>query len=370
MRRRRVRLVLAAGVALALACDLAGGYAGLVAWRSNVPVELPRPAGRFAVGRVEDTGTDTGRGGRKLSIWTWYPAVAGTGTAAAYAPGPWAGLAIGLPIGETRLDRVRDAALEGAVPAPGRFAVVVLLPGLGFAAPQYAVLAEDLASRGYVVVGVTPTGSANVTVLDGQAVGPTTEGNPSDFTGDRTRHDRVIAQRLLDVWVGDARFAADSAGTLAESSTLAGSLDRRRLAYVGHSFGGTSALQACHVDSRCAAAVDLDGALYGSAATAGLDVPSLLVGHDGSCITGDCAPADGADRADAATARAFVSASTGVVRRVTLPGTGHLNFSDDGVYYWAWPLRALLLGLGDANGVRVLQHAGALIAGTLQQAGL
>lgn len=363
---RRLRT---AGVGLAFACAVLSAYAGLVAWRSDAAVDLPHPAGGYRVGRVEDTATDVGRGGRQLSIWTWYPAVAGTGKVAAYAPGQWGGLAIGLPLGETKLDRVHDAAREQATPAPGRFPVVVLLPGLGFAAPQYAVLAEDVASRGYIVVGVTPTGSANLTVLNGRPIGPTAEGNPSDFAGDQTAHDRAIAQRLLSVWVGDARFAANTAASLTESSTLATNVDRSRLAYVGHSFGGTTALQACHDDSPCKAAINLDGALFGSVATGGLEVPTLLLGHDGSCITGDCHPGSAADRADVAAARNYVSASTGPVRRATVPRTGHLNFSDDGIYYWAWPLRTLL-GLGPADGRRVLVRTGALIAGTLHDAGV
>ena len=368
-KRRLARRLRLGAVVLALVGVTGGAYAGLVARRSDVDVDLPHPAGGYPVGRVGDTATDAGRGGRKLSIWTWYPAVAGTGTPATYAPGRWAGLAIGLPIGETRLARIHDIAYEQAAPASGRFPLVVLLPGLGFAAPQYAVLAEDLASRGYVVVGVTPTGSANLTVLDGRAVGPTTDGNPSDLAGSQTAHDRTIAGPLLDRWVGDARFAADTAATLTESSALAGHVDRSRLAYVGHSFGGTTALQACHEDRRCTAAVNLDGALYGAVATDGLDVPSLLVAHDGSCISGDCAPTSAADRADAAAAATFASASTGAVRRATVPRTGHLNFTDDGIYYWAWPLHTLL-GLGDADGRRALEQSGALIAATLHDAGM
>lgn len=364
-RRWLARVLTTAGMVVALGSVVLGAYAGLVARRSRADLSLPQPAGGFAVGRVEDTATDATRGDRELSIWTWYPAVSGTGTVAAYAPGRWTGLAIGLPLGETRLDRIHDAALEQAAPAPGRFPLVVLLPGLGFAAPQYAVLAEDLASRGYVVVGVTPTGSANLTVLDGRAVGPTSKGNPSDLAGTQTAHDRAIAGRLLQVWVGDARFAADSAAALTESSSVAGHVDHTRLAYVGHSFGGSTALQACHEDQRCQAAVNLDGALYGSVATDGLTVPSLLVGHDGSCVTGVCTPTSATDRADAAAAATFVRASSEPVRRVTVPGTGHLNFSDDGLYYWAWPLHELL-GLGDANGRRALMQTGALVAGFLQ----
>ncbi|MCW2904066.1 MAG: uncharacterized protein JWO67_6331, partial [Streptosporangiaceae bacterium] len=52
---------------------------------------------------------------------------------------------------------------------------------LGFAAPQYTTLAENLASHGYLVAGVTPTYSANLTVLHGHTLHATTAGNPPAF---------------------------------------------------------------------------------------------------------------------------------------------------------------------------------------------
>lgn len=342
---------------------LLANYVAWVAVRSQLPVRVPRPPGPYAVGRVEDTVVDTARN-RPLSVWTWYPAQEGTGEPAVYAPGAWSGLGIGLPVGQTVLGRVRDAALERATPAGGRFPLVVLLPGLGFAAPQYAALAENLASRGYVVVGVTPTGSANLTVLDGKAVGPTDAGNPPDFAGEQTSHDKAIARRLLQTWVADARFAADEAGRAPGQRGLAAHLDASRPAYVGHSFGGTTALQACADDHRCSAAVNLDGAMYGDVARRGLSVPSLLVEHTGSCIGGDCNPATAADRADQAAGRAYRKACTGPLAVVPIAGTGHLNFSDDGFYYWALPFRKLL-GLGSADGATALAQAANQTAKTL-----
>ena len=362
-RRHRRPLRWLAAVATLLVV-VAAGYAGLVLHRSRDTVDLPQPPGPYAVGRVEDTATDSARHGRRLSIWTWYPAIAGTGRPAVYAPDGWQRLAIGLPLGQTRLDRVHDRALEAAAPAPGRFMTVVLAPGLGFAAPQYAALAEDLASRGYVVVGVTPTGSANVTVLDEQVTGPTSDGNPSDFNGEQSPHDQAIAQHLLDVWVPDLRFAADTTAQLPGSTRLADHVVPDAVTYVGHSFGGTSALAACHVDRRCRAAVDLDGALYGPVAREGLPVPVLLVQHDGSCIAAACTPSADTDRADVAAAQRFIAASTGPVRRETMAGSGHLDFTDDGLYYWALPLRRLL-GLGDAGGRQVLGRTAAIVAETL-----
>ncbi|MEP7191321.1 MAG: alpha/beta hydrolase [Actinomycetota bacterium] len=366
---RASRVMRRTAAAAAVLLVVASAYAGYVALRSRAAVDLPVPTGPFAVGRVVDTATDSARGDRKLSLWTWYPAITGSDATAEYAPGAWGGLAIGLPLGETRLDRIHDIARVSANPAVGRFPLVILLPGLGFSAPQYAVLAEELASRGYVVVGVTPTGSANLTVVDGQAVASTAEGNPSDFAGEQNAHDRTIGERLLPTWVGDARFAADWTASPAGAGLLEGHVDLAHLAFIGHSFGGTTALQACHDDQRCRVGVNLDGAIYGSVATKGLDVPSLLLGHDGSCITGDCSRTTATDRADAAAAETFIAASAAPVQRATVNGTGHLNFTDYGLYYWALPLRKLL-GLGRADGRRALSQTGALIADTLHRAGV
>ena len=55
-----------------------------------------------------------------------------------------------------------------------------------------------------------------------------------------------------------------------------------RLGAVGHSFGGAQALQFCHDDARCRAAIDLDGIPFGSVVADGLFKPAmfLLSDHD------------------------------------------------------------------------------------------
>ena len=296
----------------------------------------------------------------------WYPAVPGTGAPAQYLPGAWKQLQLGLPIGESRLDRIRDSARERARPLPGRSPLIVFEPGLGFAVPQYAVIAERLVRDGFIVVGVTPTGSANLTVLDGKKVGPTRTGNPSGFEGEQTEHDKTIANRLLRMWVADARYAASATSHLPALHRLSRHILPGAVAYAGHSFGGTAALEACHEDPHCRAAANLDGALYGSVTEAGLPVPTLLLQHGGSCIGGRCAPTSDADREDVHVAEAFRAASAGSVKVKTIPGVGHLALTDYGIYYLASPLRHLL-GLGPNAGVLPLTQTADLIAGTVRK---
>jgi hypothetical protein len=95
-----------------------------------------------------------------------------------------------------RLDRLRTSTFDNAPVAEGRFPLVVLEPGLGLAAAQFTTLAQELASHGYVVAGVTPTYSANVTVLGGRVAERTPQGHPENFgDADGDRRPNVVPNR-------------------------------------------------------------------------------------------------------------------------------------------------------------------------------
>src|SRR5689334_20398603 len=193
-----------------------GGYIGWVLVQRSEPVSLPTPTGQLQVGRQVFEWTDAARkdpyvaGPRKLSVFVWYPVAKGvTGRKASYAPGQWSGLQLKAPVSilEGPLDSLHDPALDHAAVAPGRFPVVVLMPGMGLSAPMYATLAEDLASHGYLVTGVTPTYSANLTVLDGRTVESMPAANPPNL-GDNSPGSTQAGDHLVGIWAADARFAA------------------------------------------------------------------------------------------------------------------------------------------------------------------
>nr|WP_238342294.1 hypothetical protein [Actinopolymorpha rutila] len=258
-------------------------------------------------------------------------------------------------MGEGSFGNLRIHAREGVPVANGRFPVVVLEPGLGFAAPQYTTLAENLAGHGYLVAGVTPTYSANLGVVHGRTVRASDAGNPSGLEGTSARA-TAEAKRIVAVWAADARFAARRVAALDGSGgtvDLRGHVDTGRVAYVGHSFGGAASLEACRTDAACAGAVDLDGKEFGPVVHTGLRVPLMLVGSENSCVTGTCSPASDTDRGDLAVARSLLAASTGEEYAYSITGARHFNFTDYGAYYLARPLRALL-ALGPIDGDRAL----------------
>ncbi|GAA3165044.1 alpha/beta hydrolase [Nonomuraea roseoviolacea subsp. carminata] len=359
-RRRRLSRILA-GMPLVLVA-LVVGYLGVVIIRRVLPQDLPAPTGAYGVGRLIREWTDSSRTDplaprpglpRELSIWIWYPTLRDAGgPRAPYTPGEWARQHIPTPLpglGEGSFAAVRTRAVDAAAVAPGRFPLVVLAPGMGLNAPVFSSLAQELASHGYVVASLTPTYSANVTVLHGHAVTSTPAGKPDDIDEDKT------ADKLIGVWTADARFVAARAVALDRDTTLAGHVDASHPLYIGHSFGGATAFQACHDDPSCAGAVDLDGALHGGVTRTGLRAPALILGGENSCVTGTCRADDAENRGMRDRTRQWLAASTGPVWRYEIAGTGHFNFTDYAVIYLAAPIRALfpLESIDGARGLRI-----------------
>ncbi|HEY3556423.1 MAG TPA: hypothetical protein VGL05_03110 [Kribbella sp.] len=340
---RRVRT----GVVILLLVVLLGGagYVGWVLVQRSEPVSLPETTGQFQVGRRTFEWTDSPRrdpytnGPRRLAVWLWYPVAKDTtGQHVQYAPDEWSGLHLKAPVSlfQGPFDTLQDRALDRVAIAPGKFPVVVLMPGMGLSAPMYAALAEDLASHGYLVAGVTPTYSANLTVLGGQTVESKPEANPPNL-GDSSEGSQEVGDHLVGIWAADARFAAGMVAKEVPKSVE----PAVGASYVGHSFGGAASLEACRLDQRCAAAVDLDGSQFGDVVKKGVKAPIMLLGADDSCITSVCGP-DAKNDTDRNRALSLLKASTGTSWCATVPGTRHFNFTDYGVYYLAYPLRRFL----------------------------
>lgn len=366
----RVRRMLRAAVYLAVAgIVVIAAYAVFVGVRRTQPITLPVPAGGRHVGRATFDWTDTTRRdlyapspvtARTVSVWVWYPAAPGAVAASGqYAPGAWSGLSFAGPAAflEGPLATVRPHAVDGPPAARGRFPIIVLEPGMGLAAPEFTALAEGIASEGYIVAGVTPTYSANLTVIDGRAVRSTAGGNPPDL-GSQTATALENADVLLTTWAADATFAAARVRILDRSGPLAGHVGVGPITYVGHSFGGAAALQACVDDPQCAGAVDIDGTQFGPVVRTGMRRPFLILGSDNSCVLGSCKPKDADDRSELVTAQRFLAASTGQPYRYSITGTKHFNFTDISVWYVAPPVRQLFpLGSIDGHRGLVLEEA-------------
>lgn len=165
----------------------------------NSEVVLPAPDGPYRVGRVEYDWTDFSRADplvektgqpRKLSVWIWYPGErSSTNTSPApYLPPAWVAareqeVGVGALLMQN-LARVQGHSIE-QLPlstAQTTYPVLIMQPGLGPILADYTTLCETLASYGYIVVGSTPSGSANVVVFqDGEIAHGTRQGNVPEF---------------------------------------------------------------------------------------------------------------------------------------------------------------------------------------------
>lgn len=201
-------------------------------------------------------------------------------------------------------------------------------------APEmYAFAVEQLASHGYVVVSISHTyDGAHVIFQDGTHAS-------FEPAGDMKRMDtmlKAIEPRLL-VWMADARFVLNQVTKLnTTDERFKGRLDLEHVGYAGHSFGGATAYAVQAVDPRFKAALDMDGALLGSAEQARPTQPFMLMNADYQALTDKDLARVGTTRKEF---EAFLgqleshwAASTeptkGPRYRVQIAGTAHGSFSD------------------------------------------
>jgi hypothetical protein len=276
MRRSPKAPLVAAALPMLAAATLAAGCGGSdhrtgVGFASPAPtarasVTPPVATGSAPVGFERETLTDRGRterlvpggGPRKVPIRVWYPGSArGTKPAPAFTPAEQAAWESGAKLQRGALDGAGGAATMHAPAAPGRHPVLLLSPGLGSATAVHTAQAIDLASHGYVVVGIDHPGDAEAVDI---GAGHVVTQNPSLKHG---------TERSVAIRVADMRFVLGRLRTLRG----AGRLDLSRVGAFGHSNGGATAAGAMLADHRIRAGVDLDGGIFGPVVTRGLDRP-------------------------------------------------------------------------------------------------
>lgn len=246
----------------------------LLAWALTRSFTLPAGTGPFAVGRRTMAWVDAARpevlttapdDRREVIATIWYPAQAGGGAPTAYFPGLEAVAADLVASGEVSaleaagLRYMRLTAQTGAAPASegGRFPVLIFSPGNATNIEFYAALAADLASQGYIVVGLNhPYDVAAVALSDGRVARYSEAAWPAD-----PRARQAMTSGRIAVRVADVQFALDQLAALQAAGTdpLAARLDLTRVGIVGHSLGGITAAQACLVEVRLRACLNLDG---------------------------------------------------------------------------------------------------------------
>jgi uncharacterized repeat protein (TIGR03803 family) len=221
--------------------------------KSVLATPLRQPTGPYPVGTFSMLLTDPSRTGteKQFMVTFWYPAVAQAGVLPAKyedpqvaVPGNWGNLA-------TQVAAFFSHSLSNAALAtnPAKYPVVLYDPGSSGDRRENVDKTEDLASWGYVVVGLDTKDTyisvfPNGTVVYGQTV---------DFSTTGTI-DATIEGRVLDM-----QFVLDELQSLnADDPRLDGRMDLDNIGVLGYSLGGASAAQLCLRDPRCKACASMD----------------------------------------------------------------------------------------------------------------
>src|SRR4029077_8451985 len=151
------------------------------------------------------------------------------------------------------------------------FPVITFSHSLGSTGFQYTVLIENLVSYGYVVASIEHAYTAKaIWFPNGRVVTQHNDSPPAQLSQSE-RQKWMMKQVSIGISEGaaDVRFVIDRIEELnrdKQDSALAGAIDLKRLAAMGHSAGAEFAARACQQDSRIHACVDLDGGMVPVAA--------------------------------------------------------------------------------------------------------
>lgn len=326
---------------------------------------VPAPSGPYQVGTRIYELTDTTRKeiysgkdeARRFMIQIWYPSEPGTSdqqarwmdNAEIYAPA--VSEHIGMPsffLDHLALMKVPAYVNAKVVQTRGVFPVILFSHGWqGFNA-QNTGQALQLASHGYIVIGVQHTYGAVITVFPD---GTVANNNPTALPPDDTPTDQyeVTAQILVDQWARDLGFTLDfmDIQNNDSNSPFFNSLDLSRIGVYGHSTGGGAAIQFCGTDSRCTALFGQDPFMRPVSYEViehGVTQPSFFMFSQSW--------ADKVDSRNNELFNEFYPRVTKALGAVFIEGTAHYDFSD-------LPLLSPLapqLGLkGPINGKRVTE---------------
>lgn len=326
---------------LFFAALLSSGCASIA--KTTLPFNnLPPPSGPFAVGTAIETWSDRSRPEtftdnpddyRRIAVQFWYPIAAdAVGEASPYIDQPDLKMRafaanMGLPrwlvghIKDLNTNSTLNAALNPATPS---LPVVIFSHGLGGMKTQNSILAEDLASQGYLVVAADHAYDAFMTVFADGTIADYRSGSDginteAEFWAARGPQ---LAARTGDVMfmlnqIHQRQFDSQSAQP---ANPVWQRADLSRVGVFGHSFGGATSIMASDQDPRILAAVALDGWMVPvppEVIKRGTNKPFLYLGQQ-----------QWDDELNYKKLDRFLANSNGIVHSERLPNTKHMDFAD------------------------------------------
>lgn len=348
---------------------------GLVALAAALPIlfpipRIPTPSGPFPVGTNSFEFVDEAREelysgreeARRFMIQVWYPAnVKPTDKRAPWMENadvfaPAIATFFDLPsffFDHLTLTNIPAFANADIAAANERFPVILFSHGWNGFSAQNAGQALELASHGYVVVGIHHTYGAMTTVFPDGTIAPN---NPKALPEDRADPNyEAVAQVLVKQWAGDMAYTLDqlAAWNEAEENPFFSTLDMERVGVYGHSTGGGAAIQFCGTDSRCDSLLGMDPFMRPVSAEvleSGVKQPAFFMFSQGW--------ADDVNSPSNALFAQFIPHAAENYGVVKIQGTRHYDFSDLPLFS---PIAPQLGLKGPLNGKRVTEIVNAYL---------
>ena len=379
LRRRNGRSIIAGlGALLAVTTAAAGIWAFPVS-------KLPGPTGPHEVGYSNfhfvdegrpETFTPTPEDYREISAEIWYPSSGRTASLektylenAKEADGAIADF-FSIPrylnthLGLVKTHSYRDAPLA-AHSEP--FPVIIFNHGYEAFSANYTTLVEELASHGYVVVGVGHAFETPFFTLPDGRIRPFDPQNEAyrarveefdnwtwweSFQGLLSTRDPDLQKQFYReylaatslhnqtarLWANDIGFVLDQMELMNRTGFFAGGMDLDAIGCAGHSMGGAACGQVIVTDERVKAGINLDGGQWGDLIDSRLTRPFMFVYSDQYGEEG-------------LFNEVFCTESESVAYQVLIRGTQHQNLSDASIM---GGLAAHVRNLGDIDGHRAV----------------
>jgi dienelactone hydrolase len=330
--------------------------------------QLPLPSGPHRIGTQirhivdssrQDPQADIPGSPRELMIQIWYPAdVSMHGRLAPYREKSLTTIRNArLSLVETH--SVLDAPLSQSQP---RYPVLIFSPSWRGQRTENTFLSEELASHGYIVIAIDHPYSTSETLFpDGRIAHTKLLVEETYSSEDAFRTFLDVAEEQVTIRTRDAQFVLDTLERINAADPerlLTGRIDLDHVGILGFSFGGTVAAQACSLDRRFKAGVDMDGMLAAETARHGVFAPFFFV-------TAQAEPNEVSANDTPATRREtefnreqhqrmLDSLSTFGGYWMSLPGTSHANFSDR-PFFSPWRFRS---GAGSVDAEKAARTVG------------
>lgn len=240
---------------------------------------FPKPTGIYSIGTTQFYFTDEHRLGaftpkkqeRTVRVRLWYPTSTESGEHYQY-------LGDMMPVFQQAfadeykiprwLSRLlwRKVKTHAFVDAPiateqAIYPVILFSHGLlGSSSEMYVSIIENLASHGYIVAAIDhPYLNWFTKLPDGTIASSIPLG--AQFEKMSPHEQRAFQSKGIEIFKADMKLVVDQLTQLNQNaqSIFYGHLDLDKIGVMGHSAGGTAAIEFCRSDNSCKAAVDLDG---------------------------------------------------------------------------------------------------------------